>query len=234
MSPIQLLSLQVGQPRTLGTDGAADPLDRPWTSATLKEPVAGPVWLGREGLAGDGQADRKVHGGPEKAVLAYASEHYAFWRQLLGREDVGPGGFGENLTLVGLTEADVCIGDSFRCGEALLQVSQPRQPCWKQARRWRRKDVPLVMETSGRVGWYFRVIEEGHLEAGAELERVARPCPEWTVERTSRALHGRPLDRAAAAQLADVPWLSPNMRASFETIAAGGEKDPTARLYGAG
>ncbi|WP_164013129.1 MOSC domain-containing protein [Pyxidicoccus trucidator] len=141
----RILAQRVGLPRELGTAGATSPLERPWTSAIFKEPVAGPVWLSRTGLAGDGQAALKVHGGLEKAVLAYAAAHYDFWRERLERADVGPGAFGENWVLSGGTEDGTCIGDMLRMGGARVQVSQPRQPCWKPARRWGRKDLALSM-----------------------------------------------------------------------------------------
>jgi MOSC domain-containing protein YiiM len=231
---VRLLSLQVGLPRTLGgaEEGAAG--GAAWTSAIDKRPVHGAVWCGREGLAGDGQADRKNHGGPEKAVLASAAEHLPFWRALLGREDVGPGAFGENLLLEGLTEEGVCLGDIWACGGAVLQVSQPRLPCWKQARRWGRKDVALVMQTHGLTGWYLRVLGEGELEAGAPLTLLERPAPRWSVARANRVLHGRPADRDAATELAVLPFLAPALRPQLEALAAGEHKDPAKRLYGAG
>lgn len=230
--PARLLSVQVGQPRTLGEEGAADPLARAFTSAIDKRPVSGVVWVGTEGLAGDAQADRKHHGGPEKAVLASAAAHLPFWRELLGREDVGPGAFGENLTVEGLVEEDVCIGDIYACGSVVLQVSQPRLPCWKQARRWGRRDVPLVMQQTGRTGWYLRVLGEGELQAGDAFRLLERPCPEWSVARANRVLHARPADRAAAAELTVVPFLAPGLRPSLEALAEGQAKDPGKRLYG--
>lgn len=231
MSTVRLVSIQVGQPRTLGQEGALDVLDRPWTSAIFKSPVAGRLWLGTEGLAGDGQADRKHHGGAEKAVFACAAEHLPFWRELLGPE-VGAGAFGENLLVEGATEDAVCVGDTFRCGTARVQVSQPRLPCWKQARRWRVKELPLVTQESGRTGWYFRVLEPGYVQAGDALTLLERPRPEWTVARANRVMHGRPVDRAAAAELAAVPELAESWRAKLAGLARGEPQDPGRRLTG--
>ncbi len=132
---MRLLSVQVGIPRTVGTPGALDPMQREFTSAIWKEPVSGPVRAGGLGLAGDSVANTRVHGGPEQAVLMYAESHYPLWRAEWGRDDLGPGGFGENLTVEGLVEDSVCIGDVLEIGEARLQVSQPRQPCATLARR---------------------------------------------------------------------------------------------------
>lgn len=227
-----IASLLVGMPRTFGTEGASDPFDRTWTSGICKEPVAGAVWLSREGLAGDGVADRKVHGGPEKAVLASAIEHLPFWRKLLGRDDVQPGAFGENLALLGLVEADVCIGDVFAIGGAKVEVSQPRQPCWKQARRWRRKELALEMQRSGRTGWYFRVLQEGEVRAGDELVLVERPWPWWTVARANAVMHGRPVDAEAALALSLVGALAPGWRESLARLGRGAGGDGRSRLVG--
>lgn len=229
---IRIVSLRIGQPRSYGVEGAASPFDRPWVSAIAKAEVEGPLWLGSEGFAGDGVADRTVHGGPEKAVLVGAAEHLPFWRELLGRDDVGPGAFGENLVLEGALEGDVCIGDSFAMGEAVVQISQPRQPCWKQARRWRRKDLALQIQRTGRTGWYLRVLREGHVRTGDELTLIERPLPEWTVARANEVMHGRPADRAAAAVLAQLPQLAPTWRESLRRLAAAAEGDGAKRLVG--
>ena len=207
-----LASIQVGRPRTIGVEGAADPWDRPWVSGFFKEPVAGPVRLGRLGLDGDGQADTVNHGGPDKAVLLYAASHYPLWSAELGRDDLTYGGFGENLTIVGLTEADVCIGDTFAIGPARVQVSQPRQPCWKLARRWRLKDLSARVVANGRCGWYVRVLEGASIEAGMAVRLLDRINPEWTVARAAHTYHHRKRDRAALAALADCPGLADSWR----------------------
>src|SRR4051812_20506833 len=106
----KLVSIQVGLPKRMGTPNAPDPMDRPWYSAFYKDPVAGPVRLHSRGLVGDGQADRRIHGLPEMAALCYAAAHYDLWRAELDRPEIGPGGFGENLTLAGADETTVCIG----------------------------------------------------------------------------------------------------------------------------
>jgi MOSC domain-containing protein YiiM len=229
---MHIVSLRVGQPRSYGTPGAAHPFDRPWVSAIAKEEVAGALWLGREGLEGDAVADRSVHGGPEKAVLAGAVEHLPFWRELLGRADLGPGAFGENLVLEGALEQDVCIGDSSAVGGALVQVSQPRQPCWKQARRWRSPQLALQMQRTGRTGWYLRVLREGHVQVGDALLLVERPYPTWTVARANAVMHGRPVDREAAAAQSELPLAAARWRESLARLAAGTGGDGRARLVG--
>lgn len=124
-----LLSTQVCRPPGTAPKGAADPMDRPRTSGSLKTPVAGPVFLGRTNLDGDGQADLVNHGGPDKAVCAYSADHYDAWRHELGLPELPFGSFGENFTVGGLADAGVRIGDVWSVGEATVQVSQPRRPC---------------------------------------------------------------------------------------------------------
>ena len=169
MTTLTITSIRVGLPQTFGTADAEHPMDRPWTTGIYKQPIEEPVWLGETNLAGDGQGDLKNHGGPEKAVFVYPSEHYGAWQQELKLAAFLPGAFGENFVSQGLTEKAVCIGDTFRIGGAVVQVSQPRQPCWRPARRWRIKDLALRIQKSGRTGWYLRVLQEGYVQSGSEM-----------------------------------------------------------------
>jgi MOSC domain-containing protein YiiM len=208
-------------------------MDKEWTTGFFKEPVAGPVWLGRTNLAGDGQADLQNHGGPEKAVNVYPVEHYPHWQADLGIAELPPGAFGENFTTGGALEGDVCVGDVFQVGDALVQLSQPRQPCWKLARRWRVKDLALRVQQTGRTGWYFRVLREGAVEAGARLRLVERPHPELSVAAANEVMHHRKQDLAAARSLAECPLLSVSWRESLSRRAATGASASTAaRLEG--
>ncbi|MGG6241672.1 MOSC domain-containing protein [Nodosilinea sp. AN01ver1] len=206
----ELVSIQVGLPQTLGTDAAPDPMDRRWTTGFFKQPIEGEVWLSPTNLAGDGQADLKNHGGVDKAVLAYSADHYPYWRSHLNQSELPYGGFGENFTVAGQTEADVCIGDIYAIGSARVQVSQPRQPCWKLSRRWRIADLALQVKANGRSGWYFRVLQEGVVEPGVAITLCDRPYPQWTVARANQVMHHDLSDRAAAVELAQCPLLSPN------------------------
>jgi len=228
-----VVSLQVGQPRTISSSDEPNPDDRVWTTGFFKEPRSGLVWLGRTNLDGDGQADLVNHGGPEKAVNVSPAEHYPYWSQTMGLEHLQPGSFGENFTIEGLLESDVCIGDIFEFGESLVQVSQPRQPCWKLARRWLVKDLALRVQETGRTGWYFRVLREGHVQAGARLILVERHHPNWTVSAANEVMHHRVDDRQAAQTLADCFYLSPRWREKLKRRALTGIPDNTAsRLDG--
>lgn len=186
MFDMRLESVQIGQSRTYGTPGAANPLERPWTSAIRKQPVEGQVWAGREGLSGDQQYDRLGHGGPDRALLMYSADHYPRWREEWGRKDVGPGAFGENLTVSRLSEDSACIGDVFRIGEVRVQVSSPRSPCNNLARRHGIHDLVKVILLNHRSGWYLRVLQEGWLEAGMEVLLADRPYPQWTIRRSAQ------------------------------------------------
>ncbi|PZR98882.1 MAG: MOSC domain-containing protein [Chloroflexi bacterium] len=211
-----LRSLQVGAVRMNGSRHATDPLDRPWRSAFYKLPVSAPTWLGKTTLAGDEQ-ESEDHGGPDKAVLGYAASHYPLWRAEPGLSDMPHGGFGENFTIDGLTENSVCIGDVYRIGDAIVQVTQPRQPCTNIARRWHMKYLPKRVQQTGRTGWYHRVIEEGMVEVGIAVDLLERPSPEWTVARASIVMVNRARRRAEAEELADLPSLSASWR---ETLAS--------------
>lgn len=204
---MKLLSIQVGTPQTHGHADATEPMDKPWVSGFFKSVVAGPVQVTRTQISGDGQADLVNHGGPDKAINVYPSEHLHYWQAELGLP-LPPGAFGENFTVAGSLESDVCVGDVFRVGEVIVQVSQPRQPCWKLARRWRIKDLAARVERTGFTGWYLRVLQEGVVEAPAEFTLLERPHPEWSVALANEIMHHRKDDREAAHALAQCPALS--------------------------
>ena len=203
-----LESVQIGAILDLGRENAADLHDQPWTTGFFKTPVAGPVYVSMTNLDGDSQADLVNHGGVDKAVLAYSADHYPKWRSELQLPELPYGGFGENFTISGLSEELVCIGDMFRIGPVKVQVSQPRQPCWKLARRWRMHELTALVVRNGRTGWYFRVEEEGEVEAGMPVTLVNRPNPEWTVARANQILHHMKMDLAATLELSYVPELA--------------------------
>ena len=217
---MQIVSLQIGQPRER-TSAVEDGNESAWVSSIWKLPVTGRLRLGREDLVGNAQADLKNHGGPEKAVCCYASEHYPEWRATLGEsaETFPFGAFGENFTLAGLTEDTVRIGDIYQVGTARVQVSQPRMPCWKLGRRWERPALPLAVQASGRTGYYFRVLEPGEVGAGDTLTRLERPLPEWTVTRVNQAMYVDKANAELAEELSHLPLLAEAWRRPFRRRA---------------
>ena len=186
-------------------------------SAIGKHPVAGRVRIGRLGLAGDMQADRRHHGGPEMAVHLYPLAHYAFWREWLGGRPLldDPGAFGTNIAIEGLDETQLRIGERFRLGGALLEISQPRMPCATIERRFERRGMVAAILQSGRCGWYFRVIEEGEAQAGNALQPIAGTGTAHSVRATFMALAdpSGPVDSELVANLAECEPLSPEWRA---------------------
>ncbi|MBX9795813.1 MOSC domain-containing protein [Sphingomonas sp.] len=172
-----VVSVQVGSIAPLGPEGVP--------SAFVKQPVAGPVRVAPLGLEGDHQADPRYHGGPDKAIYGYAADLYPVWaaEQPQHAARLTPGAFGENLTIAGLTEADLCVGDIHAIGTAQLQLCQPRQPCFKLALRFDDSRMPKAMVRSGRSGWYYRVVQEGVIEAGDPVRLAARPHPELPFAR---------------------------------------------------
>ena len=188
----RVVSVRVGRVLTLGDFDAPTAMGRPWKTAFIKEPVGGLVAVSQQGLAGDAVADPKHHGGADKAVLMYPADHYPFWRETLDLPEIGPGGFGENLSVAGTVEADVCVGDRLKVGDVILQVSQPREPCKKIDRRWHLRGIAKTVAETGRSGWYCRVLEPGRLRNSQDVELLARPFPSLTVAAANRAVFAKP------------------------------------------
>ncbi|GIK29254.1 MAG: MOSC domain-containing protein [Chloroflexi bacterium] len=178
---IRVISVNVGQPQTHIHTHPTDGREAEWTSAFWKYPVSGAVRVTKLGVVGDAQADTKNHGGPDKAALGYASAHYPVWRAELPHLDLTPGGFGENLTIDGQDETSVCIGDIYKAGDLVMQVTGPRYPCWKISRRWNQPDLLDRVYSLRRTGWNFRVLNEGAISADTELILVDRPRPSLTI-----------------------------------------------------
>ena len=215
-----VVGVQVGLPRTEGDGPPRDPLTKPWTSAFDKRPVGGRVRVGALGLEGDGVADPKHHGGPGKAVLMVAASHYPAWRAEFAGVAWGPGAMGENLTVAGLDEAGACVGDSFRVGSAVLQVSQPREPCWKIDRRWQTRGLTARCVETGRGGWHTRVIEPGDVSAGDAVELLDRPEPALTVSAANDLFFRRSDDADLAARFGACPLLEQGWRDAMRSVAA--------------
>ncbi|TWT38841.1 MOSC domain-containing protein [Blastopirellula retiformator] len=214
-----LLQVQIGLPQEYGSADAEDPMDRAWTTGFFKQPTREPVEVDWEGIVGDGVADLVNHGGRDKAILMYASAHYPVWREELGGKvntaKFGDGAFGENLSVSHLQEASVCLGDVYQVGTAVLQVSQPRQPCWKLGRRWRLKELTALAVKTGRMGWYVRVLQQGTLQVGDALQLIERPAHDWTIARLNQLFYHDRKNLADAAVLAESPLLAEAWRGEF-------------------
>lgn len=184
-------------------------------SAMRKMPVEGRIYLGWEGLEGDAQADTEHHGGREKAVLQYALDHYAAWREELphAAELLGEGGaFGENISSLGWTEEEVCLGDIVRWGEAFLQVCQARQPCFKLNIQFGHKQMARRVQATGRTGWYYRVLTAGFVCADDPMILEKRPAPKWPISRVQQILYVDTQNTEALEALRAMPWLSESWR----------------------
>jgi len=204
MSSATLLSVQTGRAAPLGPDGVP--------SGFVKTARGGPVAVGTLNLDGDQQADLTVHGGPEKAVYAYAAAHFPDWTAQFPALQFSGGAMGENLTISGMTEADLCVGDVHAIGSALLQVCQPRQPCYKFSLRHANNRLPKAMVRSGQSGWYYRVLRTGTLQAGDSIVLHDRPNPDFPFTRLVEIVYRGKATREEIARMAVMPGLASQWR----------------------
>lgn len=200
-----VLAINVGQPQPLPGQ------KREVLSGIVKLPVSGPVLLSFTGMTGDGQADLENHGGPDKAVCVYDYSRYSVLEQLMERK-LDWGACGENLTVEGCSEDQVRIGDVYELGGALVQVSQPRQPCFKLAARYDFKELPVYFQESGYTGFYFRVLEEGEVAPGSPFRRIRTDPASMTVLEANRVMHQGKRDAAGMHALLAIPSLSDSWR----------------------
>lgn len=208
MGEIEIISLNVGKPQEVQYR------KKEITTGIHKKPVSNPVFLSVLNFEGDGQADLEHHGGREKAVCVYLYEHYPYWEKELGKP-LHFSSFGENLTLQGMTEDEFCIGDSFQMGEAVVQVSQPREPCFKLSLVHGRNDMPLLVRNTGYTGFYFRVLKEGLVSPSDHLQHISRPKLAITVTEANRLMHHDKDDWEGIRTLLKVDELSEDWRKSL-------------------
>lgn len=232
MEEPHLHKLFIGKVKQAGKKDAKKPLEKEWQSAIFKNEVKESTWLSKTGFIGDEVADRKNHGGPEKAVFTYPIKHYTYWQEKLERDDITMGAMGENFAVLEMDEFTVCIGDTYKVGNAILQVSQPRQPCWKPARRFQVIDLALQIQNTGRTGWYFRVLQEGEVEADSPLELLERPYPQWSIQAANEIMHFNKEDLRLADELASCELLAENWRKRLEKRLRGQESSIEKRVYG--
>jgi len=211
---MQIVSLNVGLPRLLSWQGAT------FKTGIFKNPVAGRVALRATNLDGDRQADLSVHGGPDKAVYSYPSEHYPAWNAELPDPARAWGAFGENFTTEGLLEMAVSIGDRYRIGSAKIRVTMPRLPCFKLAAKFQRDDMIARFVISGRCGFYFSVIEEGEVGAGDRFEFLGRAEPTLTVDEVNRLYTARSPDPELLRRSLRAKTLPESWRERFRTRLA--------------
>jgi len=207
---MKLLSVNVSLPREVAHGS------KKVSTGIFKEPLAGRVMLRTSSLDGDGQADLENHGGTYRAAYAYPIENYDHWRRELGRADLTFGQFGENFTVEGMVEDDIHIGDVFRVGDALVEVTQPRPPCFKLGIKMGMAGFPKLFLASGRVGFYLRVLEEGEVSAGDVFEFVEGDPEQVSVREMSGLLFFEPENLEGAKRALRVRALSPGWRDSFE------------------
>ena len=218
----RLLSVNVGLPR-----------DVPWRGKTVhtgiwKTAVEGRRRVRRLNLDGDGQGDLGGHGGEQRAVYVYQIESYRHWEEQLGRRDFVPGRFGENFTIEGLPDDEVCIGDRYRIGSALFEVTQPRVTCYRVGIRLEEPRMPALLTSSGRPGFYLRVLEEGEVGAGDAIVPVARGPEQMTIAEVNALLYSSQHPREKLERALRIPALSPGWRWSFEALLRSEEAHPGA------
>ncbi|QUM89108.1 MOSC domain-containing protein [Moritella sp. 36] len=183
-------------------------------SAIDKETVNTCIYLSELGLENDTTADKKYHGGLERALHQYPAEHYSFWQQVFSpRNNKQPRfeapGMGENISAIGMTEENVCIGDQYQWGEAIIEVSQPRLPCFKLNTRWNVSDISVQMQTLSRCGWLYRVIKPGMIAQSDELHLIKRLESATTVKQVCELFFSEPLNKANLIRLIEMPALTP-------------------------
>lgn len=205
---MEISSVNIGLPQTIIYQG------KELTTGIYKSPISSPLFVSKNQLDGDGQADLVYHGGLDKALCVYSEEHYPYWEQVLERK-LEPGSFGENLTVRGLLEADICIGDTFQIGEAIVQVSQPRQPCHKLAKRHDVVDLAIQVQETGYTGFYFRVLREGVISARSSVQLLTKDEAGVTIAFANHIKYLDRTNREGVERVLAVEALSVSWRNSF-------------------
>ncbi|HDY7907470.1 TPA: MOSC domain-containing protein [Vibrio vulnificus] len=203
-------------------------------SAINKQVISQRLHATELGFTDDEQGDPRFHGGIQKALHIYPSEHYPVWQQELGNKAIfqSAGAFGENLSSSGVTEAFICLKDKIRIGTTLLEVSQGRMPCWKLNVRFEQNDMARRLQDTLRTGWYFRVLEEGDIGAGDEIILCERPYPDWSLTRIMGAVFTGCLDKTELSQLAKLPLVESWGKLVERRLETGEVEDWEMRLVG--
>ncbi|MCP4602985.1 MAG: MOSC domain-containing protein [Proteobacteria bacterium] len=207
INEIRIRSIQIGKAIPFGTGRHLSAID--------KRSVSGPIFVSKTGFKGDEQGDTRHHGGEEMAIHHYPLDHYDAWLNEypeLAESLAEPGAFGENISTLGMTEETVCIGDVYRVGKAVLQVSQGRQPCWKLNKRFGLPDMARLLQKTGRSGWYYRVFEPGFIATEDELCLEERPNPDWPLRQILHILYVDRLNTDALKKIVNLNELSDSWR----------------------
>ena len=207
---MELISINVSQPKTINYQ------DNAIVTGIFKTPINGTVKLTKLNLEGDGQADLKVHGGVNKAIYVYPFEHYDFWKNELNRNDFSYGQFGENFTILGVLEDQIHMGDIFRIGSAVLEVTQPRMPCYKLGIKMQLATFPKKFLKSGRSGFYMKVLEEGEVKAKESFEITHTNDKDLTVRDLWHLVFFDPENTEDAIRALKLPSLGPEWRQPLE------------------
>jgi MOSC domain-containing protein YiiM len=206
---VEIISVNIGKPNIIVYQG------KELVTGIYKSPASSPLYVTATNLEGDGQADLEFHGGVDKALCVYCEEHYIHWEKVMDRK-LDYGAFGENLTVRGLFETEVCIGDTYQLGEAIVQVTQPRQPCHKLAKRHDITDLPLQVQLTGYSGYYFRVLQEGILPENPSIQLIAKHPNGVTVAYCNEIKFKDTTNVEGMKRILAVQELSASWRESFE------------------
>lgn len=212
-----VVSVNVGLPQDVAWQG------RTVRTAVWKKSVTGRIFAGRLNLNGDSQGDLRAHGGEQRALLVYQLESYRYWASYLRRSDLVLGNFGENLTVEGLADTEVCIGDRFRIGGAIVEVSQPRDTCYRVGIRLQHPEIPALLVSHRRPGFYFRVIQEGEIGAGDRIEKVSDGPERMTVAEIDALLYSADHPLEALRRAVRIPALSLDWQGSMQALLAAAE-----------
>ncbi|WP_256241137.1 MOSC domain-containing protein [Bacillus sp. V3B] len=211
---MEIVSINIGKPKTIKDQG------KELQSGIYKTQTNEPIFLGKLNFDGDGQADLVHHGGEDKAVCVYPYEHYPHWEKDMNRELVF-GAFGENLTLKGMLESDVHVGDIYRLGAAMVQISQPRQPCFKLAKRYDISDLPLRFQNTGYTGFYFRVLKEGWVQPDSRVEIIEKHPKQISIQWANHIMHHNRKNMEEIKKILAVDALSDSWRKTFTQRSEG-------------
>lgn len=220
---MKLISVNIGKEKTYDFNGVII------KTALEKTPVPDNIFVHKLGFTGDEQAEKIIHGGVDKAVCMYPFEHYEYWENLLNKK-MPASSFGENLTVQGMTEKDICIGDIFQIGEVVIQITQPRQPCFKLTYIHNVPKMSYLTQDSGFTGYYARVLKEGNLKVSDNITLIEKNPKNISIEFTNQILHNDNKNKKAIEKILQAEEIASNLRKSFEKLLAGEIIDPVPRL----